>query len=384
MRWLFVLLIGVLVTPALAQADEPLISPIAYNSTVQETITAAAPFDWWQVQASPGDAIRLQVIASDGLAPQAAILSPAGDRVATSAEGAINGRVVLEYTVPDAGMYTVVVTDVGETTGGYTLTFQRVNSESSPSSDVIFLCNGDEMAALASVAFTREDSDAAMYPLYVYGFDGLLPAIRVQFSEQNIDVCHRDAHQQAGDVITLPGADPVTLEADQLDTASQLNANAGETPLGTITISFGAEAGTSGRFLAIIGGFGIAPNNDTDTLQARAGGLANRSIPMQLYMVGTGANNRLDPFMRFPTSGMECDDAGRRTCADVPSFNGAGVVFNTGEQVVGDRFDAGLNFEVGNPAWQEVELGSFSGNTGGEYALVLVGELPPRTADEPE
>ncbi|HLU11712.1 MAG TPA: hypothetical protein VK003_18705, partial [Oceanobacillus sp.] len=103
-----------------------------------------------------------------------------------------------------------------------------------------------------------------------------------------------------------------------------------------------------------------------------------------LYMIGVGTNSRLDPFMRFAAADQTCDDAGRRACADVPSFNGAGVVFNLGGQVVGDRFDAGLNFELGNTDWQDVELSSFSGDTGGEYALVFVGELPPRSLDSDE
>jgi hypothetical protein len=88
--------------------------------------------------------------------------------------------------------------------------------------------------------------------------------------------------------------------------------------------------------------------------------------------------------MRFADTEISCDDAGRRACAEVPSFNGAGVVFNLGGQIVGDRFDAGLNFALGNTDWQEIELGSFSGDTGGDYALVLVGELPPRTLESGE
>jgi hypothetical protein len=90
---------------------------------------------------------------------------------------------------------------------------------------------------------------------------------------------------------------------------------------------------------------------------------------MQVYMVGVGANNRLDPLMRFADGSTTCDDAGRRACADVPAINGAGVVFNLGGSVVGDRFDAGLNFEAGSLGWKEINLGSFSGDTGGEYAL---------------
>lgn len=386
MRWLFTLLIGLLVFPALAQDDQPVIIPIVYNTTVEETITETATFDWWQVSAVEGDQMRVQMLASGGLAPLVAILSPGGTRVATSEEGAVNGRVSLDFTVSEAGLYTILATRAGETTGSYSLTLQRINpgARENTANEVTFMCNGVEMAVLVSVRFIPDENDMGSYPLYIYGFEGLLPAIRFQSSEQNLDVCHRDAHNQAGDVLMLPGAEPVTLEADQLDRASQLLVNAAGAELGAITITFGAENNLPGRFLAIIGGFNISPTNEVDSVRVHAGGLAIRQTPMQLYMIGVGTNSRLDPFMRFAATDQTCDDAGRRACADVPSFNGAGVVFNQGGQVVGDRFDAGLNFELGNTDWQDVELSSFSGDTGGEYALVFVGELPPRSLDSDE
>jgi hypothetical protein len=49
--------------------------------------------------------------------------------------------------------------------------------------------------------------------------------------------------------------------------------------------------------------------------------------------------------------------------------------------VLGDRFDAGLSFDVGSLGWHEIELGSFSGNTGGDYALMIVGQLPTRSLE---
>ena len=247
--------------------------------------------------------------------------------------------------------------------------------------DVVFVCNGEEMAVLAAVEFVPEDGDAGDYLLYVYGFDGLLPALRFQSLEQGIDLCHRNAQDQAGDVIRLPGAEPVTLAEDQLQSASQLAVSTASVELGTTVITFGAPTNTPGRYLAIIGGFSINPNGDTDSIRGRAGALASRGAAMQVYMVGIGPNSRLDPFMRFADAESSCDDAGRRTCADVPSIDDAGVIFNSGSSVLGDRFDAGLNFDVGSLGWREIELGSFSGNTGGDYALMIVGQLLPRSLE---
>ena len=82
--------------------------------------------------------------------------------------------------------------------------------------------------------------------------------------------------------------------------------------------------------------------------------------------------------MRFTDDGRACDDAGRRGCDDVPPSSGAGVAFGAGGSITGDRFDAGLKFDVGSRGWHDVALSSFSGSTGGDYALMIVGELPPR------
>jgi hypothetical protein len=158
--------------------------------------------------------------------------------------------------------------------------------------------------------------------------------------------------------------------------------NAGGNDLGVITVTFGAVDNLPGHYLAIVGGFSITPSDEIDSVRLHPGALTNRETAMQVYMVGVGSNSRLDPLMRLADGSVTCDDAGRRACANVPSINGAGVVFNLGGNVTGDRFDAGLNFPVGSLGWQNIELGSFSGDTGGEYALVFVGELPPRTLDE--
>jgi hypothetical protein len=245
--------------------------------------------------------------------------------------------------------------------------------------EVVFLCNGEELAVLAELQFVHQETGADVFPLYIYGLDGLLPAIRVQAPDQDIDVCHRDAQNRAGDTITLPGAEPVTLQPDQLEMASQLTINSPDTDLGTVTITFGAEQDAPGRYLAVVGGFSIDPNDNVDLLRLHPGALPVRETTMQVYMVGVGANNRLDPSMRFADGSADCDDAGRRACSDVPSVSGVGVVFSEGGAVTGDRFDAGLSFEVGDPLWRDIAFSSFSGRTGGDYALLITGELPPRS-----
>jgi len=100
---------------------------------------------------------------------------------------------------------------------------------------------------------------------------------------------------------------------------------------------------------------------------------------MLVYMVAA-ENSRLDPQLELLSTGLVCDDAGRRGCEDVPSFNRAGATLHEGEgtAIVGDRFDAGLRLAPGNPDPQDIELRAFDGNTTGNYVIVVIGQLPPR------
>jgi hypothetical protein len=96
-------------------------------------------------------------------------------------------------------------------------------------------------------------------------------------------------------------------------------------------------------------------------------------------MIGA-SDSRLDPFVRLDTpEGIECDDAGRRGCDEVPSITGAGVAINDGVTITGDRFDAGLRLAPGHPDPLTLELSSRKSGTYGEYALLVIGELPPRS-----
>ena len=132
--------------------------------------------------------------------------------------------------------------------------------------------------------------------------------------------------------------------------------------------------------MAIIEGFNIDPDDDVDDLQIGVGPLAARTTSLSLYMVAA-PNSRLDPYMVLLDTGETCDDAGRVGCDALPTFNGAGAVLHEGGTVTtlkGDRSDAGLVLNPGGPDFMGVQLGSRDKHTHGAYALVLVGQLPPR------
>jgi hypothetical protein len=91
--------------------------------------------------------------------------------------------------------------------------------------------------------------------------------------------------------------------------------------------------------------------------------------------------SRLDPYLQLLPEDplIACDDAGRRGCEDVPSFEGAGATIsaNNGSVVRGSRFDAGLRLAPGSIDWLDLRFASLRDNTGGGYSVVVIGELPP-------
>ena len=122
--------------------------------------------------------------------------------------------------------------------------------------------------------------------------------------------------------------------------------------------------------------FSIGTASNTDLYDVRIGPLA-KLTSLTVYMVAA-ENSRLDPYMKWRSGNMECDDAGRGDCKNVPSFNKAGVTLHegTGTTITGDRSDAGLVLAPGTTDIMTLEMGSRESDTYGDYALFLLGQLP--------
>ncbi len=376
-----------LAVPAFAQ-DTPTVEEIVYDSVVEGDLSNEAFFDWWQLQAVEGDIIVVNMSASDGLAPLIGVLGPDGELVARSdiaGEAEVNGWAELEYTAPVSGQHTIVATRVGNvegaSTGHYLLQVRRANPDftyDNPYQQVVFPCEDFEATTVATLEFAEDLEQATSYRITVYGLDGLEPVIRVNIETQDFELCNVNADRTVGDTFTLPGEETRTVEEDQLAAVSQLILD-GADEMGIVELTLGSARGLPGRYMAVIEGFNIANSFDADTITARVGPLAAQSTSMLVYMVAA-ENSRLDPQMELLETGLVCDDAGRRGCEDVPSFNGAGATIHEGEgtTILGDRFDAGLRLAPGNPDPLGIEMRSFNGNTVGDYVIVVIGELPPR------
>lgn len=388
MKRLLILLFALILFPAAARAqdgaDVPQRAPIGYGVMINDTITDTAFFDQWLLPAQPGDAIRITMQASGGLAPLVGLLRPGGDLVARSEDGAVNGVVTLEATIPGSGDYPVVATRVGNeggtTTGAYTLIVELLNRSATPAplepaySEVTFVCDGVEVAAALTFTFARKDEDNGAYSLRVYGLDGFTPVIRVRSGE--IETCSNEPADATGDVITLPGERPITLTGDSPIVTAQtvITSEIADDP-DSIEITIGTTA-RAGRMFAALGGFVTLPGEVGDSTTIRLAPLpAAHGGTGLVYMVGV--NNRLDP--QVFAGDFQCDDAGRRNCDVLPPFTNAGVVFNTGVRVIGDAFDAGARLT--ESAAVNMEFAAFEGVTFGEYAVFFYVTWAGQTAD---
>ncbi len=398
---LIILFCLALTIPALAQDDINSVGNMSYGDVVEDTLTEVAFFDWWHIQVGAGDVVYVEMIAADGLVPLVGLLDSGGNLVARSdgeriAE--INGVADLQYVAEIDGRYTIVATrdgnENGTSTGSYTLAVSLMNPDTERPDlyqDVEFRCEDFIVTTAATIIFDEDAEQIEFFRVSVYGLDGFQPAIRAHTETNDFTYCSHDTLDMGGDSFTLPGEETLPLpdvEDDvNLDQAARLNLRSTGIHFGPITYTIGSEDGSPGRYMAVIEGFSISPSSDRDYLTVQLGPLA-RETEMLLYMVGA-ENTRLDPLLRQifeDNPEIICDDAGRRDCANVPSITGAGATITSGDgvRVIGDRLDAGLLLNPGNPDLMILEMTSRGGETHGEYALIIIGELPPRDVGEGE
>jgi hypothetical protein len=233
-----------------------------------------------------------------------------------------------------------------------------------PYQDVTFRCNDDEVTTATTLKFQEDTTKDLNYRITVYGIDGFLPVIRVQTQSPNsYEICNTDAQHTVGDTFTLPGETARTIAQENLDSASQFLVGGAENT-GVLTLTIGSKDGKPGRYMAIIEGFNIDPATDTDTVEVRVGPLAAKTTAIQFYMVAA-ENSRVDPYLTRGDGEDTCDDAGRKGCEAVPTFSGAGATLHEGDgtTIMGDRSDAGLLINPGNPDPVLVQLGSREGKT---------------------
>ncbi|MCA0452376.1 MAG: hypothetical protein LCI00_00150 [Chloroflexi bacterium] len=390
-KLIFITLLFVSALPVFAQDPDPdtivTVGDMSYGGVQQDSITEGAFYDWWRVQAVAGDMLVIDMGGADGLAPLLGLLDPGQNLVARSQDGEPDQSVTLEYTVPADGQYTIVATRVGNqegtTTGRYALRLRLANPAGKTHDDqyvdATFACETFEATTAVTLRLGEDARPDLRYRITVYGQDGFIPVIRLNLEvpgQDPFELCGTSADATLSDTYTLPGAEAQTITQDDLNTVSQL-VFSGNEKTGFVDLTIASKDGAAGHYFAIIDGFSIEAPEDTDQVDIRMGPLA-KLTPLAFYMVGE-QNSRLDPYLAWISQSMECDDAGRSACQDVPSIVGAGATLHDsgGATFTADRSDAGLILAPGTTDIMSIDLSSRSNDTFGAYVLFLMGELPP-------
>ena len=397
---LLVLMLALAAVPIYAQddeaADQITDSFITFDEPVTDTITERSFYDLWSFYAEAGDHIIVTMIADDGLAPLLGVAASAGEVVLRSDEDADGNRlpdalpndtVEIEFTIETSGQYTLVPTRVGNangtTTGSYTLLLRRANpvgvtEGGAGVSEVTFRCGPHIVTNAVTLDFLSEGHVDA-YRISVYALDGFTPLLRITVGDGLLTECSSDPTGTDGDQILLPSDEQYTLP-DPTVNAARFSLRGQGRSLGPVQVTLGSVDGVAGRYLLVVDGFELTAPDDRDLVEVRRGPLAAES-DMLVYMVSMG-RSRLDPELRLegntPLDDFICDDAGRFDCDDVPAIIGVGVILADGTAITGGRFDAGAWLRTGTTEKQAVYLHSRGRSTAGPYAVVIMGELPPR------
>lgn len=368
---------------------------IFYGEEISDRIDDERFFDSWRFFARANDIFLIRMTASEGLAPLIGVLNPGGNLLVSSGDTPPNGEATVRFTAPEEGFYLIIATRVGnengDTVGAYTLRIDWINAPPTRDpayQDVIFDCAG-QSAATAVTLLLYPDPGVSL-TIRAYGIDGFDPALAYRYRVSGESGC-TTAPAPDGDVVIFPGSTPRTTSPD-------LPSAALTTPpsdnFSEVRIVLGGLNDAPGRFMLAITGLrinqtpptdarGVPVPIDLDDLWIRMGPRVSASADeVAIYMIAADGA-RLDPFMRQFGQEEGCDDAGRRAaagrnCEDVPAITGAGVALSDGLRYLADRFDAGQIIPPGDTQPYYYALTTLNRSTYGDYAVIILGELPPR------
>lgn len=401
MRTLFALFALItLALPTLAQTDRdfPLEVPITLGTTVGDTITEEALYDWWVVYLNEGDTILIEMQGYDGLAPLIGVLDESRQAIARSddeGDAEVDGMATLEFRAEEAGEYRIVASRAGAsqgtTTGTYTLLATLISSippRENLAPETQFRCDTMLINNALSLHFAEDvvipsnlppGAPVERYLVTVAGFDTFEPAVRIVSETLGAQLdCTRDASQMPGVTFTIPNQPSLTVSDPAYAAQVAAISTAPDILLGDVVITVGALEGTRGRFVVLLQGRAIANRRAADILNVRLGPRARNST-LTVYMIAD-KDSRLDPYLTLLDANgsvlMACDDAGARDCADVPSARGLRVTDVNGDLILeGGRYDAGLIFQLNSAEPFSLHLSSRNYDTTGAYSVLIIAEF---------
>jgi hypothetical protein len=398
MRYLIIVLLIIIVgIPIQAQEPEPTdevtFFDIFYDSTVRGQITDSAYFDFWRFSASAGDEIIVRMKGEEGLAPLIGIAGSNREVIVRSdmdengeqlPDATPDSTVELRFIVPIDGEFAIVATRAGRengtTSGYYTLVLNLANSadilRDQARQAVEFRCGEDIVTTTLNIQLPNP-SQPTSYRITVYGLDSFEPAVRIFAGvEDEYEYCTTDGQNTVGDTITFWDVPTITIDENTTQTAQYgFNSSGG---VGQITFTIASVGGGRGRYVAVLEGLTLAEIGGLNPLDLQMGAIALGSS-VTLYMVKS-ADTRIDPFMAqtlYDGSFISCDDAGGRGCETTPSASNILITLQDGTIIRGDRFSSGLHLTPETIDLLNLQFMSRAQNAIGDYAIVIIGELPP-------
>lgn len=389
--------------------DAPLFAPIGFDMLISDSITAEAFYDWYSLSLNEGDRILIHMQGSDGLSPLIGVFDSTRNLLKRSDENSelapVNGSVSLEFSAPASGEYVISATrsglNIGLTTGSYTLEVKLVGQNpplAQNISEVEFRCGDDIVDNVLELEFYSQQilrtdrTGVNVYELYrisVFSLDGFQPVIFASADIQDAPLdCTSDASSLGTGTLRLPdGTDYAFSSTDTRSMAQLILRNETlESPFGLIRLKIGkrpTETPSGGRFVVILEGLSLPQVGAQEFVAVRRAPFSRQS-PLMLALIAA-PTSRLNPVLQvFDAQGglvAECDDSGRGTCADSPDLRGVGgLLALLGGTLLADRFDASLLLLPPEPplSWQNLGMSARNGESFGDYALMIMGEMPPR------
>lgn len=359
--------------------DSPTQTTISYGTSLMDSITDEAVFDLFEFTALQGERIRAVMVGRDGLAPLLGIRGVSGEILArsdvtadgTPVDAPPDGVATLEFEIPEDGTYIIVPTRAGTadgtTTGVYSLTLGLVSDEAPATrtnsyQPVRFRCDNTDYVTAMSMIIGEDTDKTTRFEITVFGLSGFTPAIRRGNDE--FASCLAGNVIENASIITIP---------EQVSTVTSVTRYEFETREGPVLISLGTS--TAGGYLIHIAGFGIDEAGDREGMFVGQGPL-NTDTPIDFYMLRT--DSRIDPQVEIaipPDTILNCDDAGRRDCADMPAASGFEIIIGEAQTVRGDRLDAGGRIATGQPDPVAITLSS-SNRASGKFSMIFLGQMP--------
>ncbi|MBI5931605.1 MAG: PPC domain-containing protein [Chloroflexi bacterium] len=386
---------------------------IEYGDSATGSIDNSAFLVGFCFDGTAGDQVVISMEASSGtLDPYLQLSDNTGNDIYASNDDAdANTRnAQIEFTLTTTGQHLIIATrygaDQGDSTGNFSLTLSEgagkgtTNTTVPPkgpstSEDQVVInitCDtGEQIVGGVQLSFI-DVNPGFSYTVTAVGLDGFDPVVAVE-TQPGVGTCNDDANGAVGSQIAVPDVGSITAGRGTAQVRFTSPARGNPT-----NISVGSANGETGQYVLVIEGLAISPASELDGFALRVpDSVAEDNL--SVYMISEYAD--LDPYLElyqgdgltqaYDTDGnfyedsldynnlefiLSCDDAGVNDCSNTPAFPGGGVDIANGSTYIAGDYDAGLLVTPNSSLPMLFVFGSYSGQTAGQYAIMVLGTVP--------